>query len=96
MSCYICLDKESYKNPFCDIRICNCKGTNRIHATCYSNLRFNGIHSCSICKTTFRQDVKRTIVESDDYKNLTTKLYKNDQIEYINTRVSSIICCSIV
>lgn len=96
MSCYVCLDEETQRNPFCDIRICNCKGTNRIHKTCYSNIRFNGIHSCSICKSIFRQNVKKTLINSDDYKKVSTKIYNNDEIEYINTRVSSLICCSII
>lgn len=96
MYCYICLDEETSNNPFCDTRICNCKGTNRIHSICYSKLRFDGVQECSICKCTFRQNVKRTIVESDDYRKLTTTIYKNNEIEYINTRVSSIMCCTIV
>ena len=50
MYCYVCLDKEHPNNTFCDTKICNCKGTNRIHKICYSNLRFNGIKECSICK----------------------------------------------
>lgn len=96
MYCYVCLDKEYPNNTFCDTKICNCKGTNRIHKICYSNLRFNGLNECSICKCSYRQDVKRTVIESDDYRHLVTKTYKNDQLEEIEARVSSIICCNIV
>lgn len=96
MYCYICLDNETPKNTFCDIKICNCKGTNRIHKICYSNLRFNGTTHCGICKSIFNQDVKKTVIESDDYRHVVTKFYKNDEIEKINSSVSSIICCTVM
>jgi hypothetical protein len=96
MSCYLCLDKETLNNTFCDTNICNCKGSNRIHKICYSKLRFNGENICSICKSPYKQNVKRVIVESDNYMHTSTKIYINDKLQSIDANISSIICCNIM
>jgi len=94
--CYICLEEESKGNSFCDIRICDCKGTVRIHKICYSNIRFKGFNKCSICTAPFRQDVKKKVVVSNDYRRLTTMNYKNDTLESFESRSSTIVCCTIM
>jgi len=57
--CYICQDSGSEKNPFYNTDICNCKGSNRIHKSCFVKL-FSDI--CPICKIEF-QNVDKSHME---------------------------------
>jgi hypothetical protein len=70
--CYICQDSDSEKNPFYDTNICNCKGSNRIHKSCFVKL-----HSdiCPVCKAEF-QNVDRSHME---VVLILTKIEEKDQ-----------------
>jgi hypothetical protein len=50
MECYICLEKETSDNPFCE-NICSCKGY-KLHKSCFCELYEKQI--CSICKTVYK------------------------------------------
>jgi len=73
-TCYVCYEEESEKNPFCDMSICNCKGSNRIHKSCFPEL-FNQ-YVCTVCKTQFNnveelrskeQLILKDVVELDKF-----------------------------
>jgi len=59
LKCYICYGEETQDNLFCT-DICKCKGSNRIHRTCFQKLRNQEV--CSICKVVF-QNVSDLIVD---------------------------------
>jgi len=50
--CYVCYEEESEKNTFCDTNICGCKGSNRIHKSCFPELFNQNI--CSVCRKEFK------------------------------------------
>jgi hypothetical protein len=73
-TCYVCYGEESDKNLFCDTNICGCKGSNRIHKSCFPEL-FDQ-HSCTICKQNFvnvdnirfkEELILRDVVEIDKF-----------------------------
>lgn len=49
--CYICQNLEEEHNLFCKNDICKCKGSNRIHISCFRVLPDK--KTCSICKESF-------------------------------------------
>jgi antitoxin component YwqK of YwqJK toxin-antitoxin module len=52
-TCYICLGERIEEDPFMDPNPCACKGTIKLHKSCYSTLRGTS-ESCGICKTKYR------------------------------------------
>ena len=70
--CYICQDSETEKNHFYDTNICNCKGSNRIHKSCFVKL-YSDI--CPICKSEY-QNVDRSHME---VKLILTKIEEKDR-----------------
>lgn len=57
MECYICYEKESNNNKFCSNSICKCRGTTKIHISCFEKLKNEYGDTCSICKTKFKENV---------------------------------------
>jgi hypothetical protein len=63
MECYICYEKESSSNKFCDYLPCKCKGTNKIHFKCLEELKKKCGDTCTICKSKYgksKEPVKKT------------------------------------
>ncbi len=53
--CYICFEKQSEENTFVDPNPCNCKGTIKIHSTCFDIL-ISRNDICKICGKKFIQN----------------------------------------
>jgi hypothetical protein len=66
MECYICYDKEKQNDKFCSSSICKCRGTNKIHISCFEKLKREYGNTCTICKSNFRENV--AIRESVHYQ----------------------------
>ncbi len=52
-TCYLCLFEASEENTFIDPHPCNCKGSIRLHKSCFEEL-FKTSKSCGICKTIYK------------------------------------------
>ncbi len=52
-TCYICLGERIEEDPFMDPNPCACKGTIKLHKSCYNTLRGTS-ESCGICKKIYR------------------------------------------
>ncbi len=50
--CYICYETQSEENKFIDPNPCNCRGTIKIHNTCFDTLT-TSYDRCGICRTQF-------------------------------------------
>ncbi len=50
--CYICYEEQSEENKFVDPNPCNCRGTIKIHNTCFDTLT-KEYDTCGICKTKY-------------------------------------------
>ncbi len=50
--CYICFEEQSEENKFADPNPCNCRGTIKIHNTCFDTLT-KEYDTCGICKTKY-------------------------------------------
>jgi hypothetical protein len=57
MECYICYEKESIINKFCSTSICQCKGTTKIHISCFEKLKLQYGNTCTICKLKFKNNI---------------------------------------
>jgi hypothetical protein len=57
MECYICYDKEKSNDKFCSNSICKCRGTNKIHISCFEKLKREYGNTCSICKSKFKENI---------------------------------------
>jgi hypothetical protein len=78
MECYICYDKETKSNPFCNYQPCKCKGTNKIHESCFEKLRINCGNKCSICKSIYsnKNNINNNVtVNVKNYSTSTNTLY---------------------
>ncbi len=53
--CYICYEEQSEENKFANPNPCNCRGTIKIHTTCFDTLTAE-YDTCSICKTKYLQN----------------------------------------
>jgi hypothetical protein len=64
--CFVCQDESSVKNEFAPDNICECKGSNRIHKSCFNLLKNK--QECCICKTAYTININayRKRVESRD------------------------------
>jgi hypothetical protein len=64
--CYVCQDESSIQNEFAPDNICACKGSNRIHKSCFNLLKNK--QECCICKTAYTININayRKRVESQD------------------------------
>jgi antitoxin component YwqK of YwqJK toxin-antitoxin module len=51
-TCYVCSDQETKNNKFIDAKVCLCKGTIKMHWTCYYELLKQSA-KCSICNITY-------------------------------------------
>jgi hypothetical protein len=74
MECYICYEKEKSNDKFCSNSICKCKGTNKIHVSCFEKLKQNYGDTCSICKTKFKNNV--VITQEHEYN-----VYQNQSFD---------------
>ena len=66
MECYICYEKEKQNDKFCSMNICQCKGTTKIHISCFEKLKREFGDTCTICKSKFKENVNQ------EYKNPNT------------------------
>jgi hypothetical protein len=57
MECYICYDKEKQNDKFCSTSICKCRGTNKIHVSCFEKLKREYGNTCTICKSKFKENI---------------------------------------
>lgn len=64
--CFLCQDEATENNEFAPDDICACKGSNRIHKSCFNLLKDKQI--CCVCKTnyTINQNAYRKKVEIKD------------------------------
>jgi hypothetical protein len=53
--CYICYEEQTEENSFVDLNPCNCRGTIKIHNTCFDTLT-KEYDTCGICRTKFLQN----------------------------------------
>ena len=77
MSCYICLQDETKKNPFCKTLVCKCKGTNKIHQSCFEEVKTKCGNRCTICNSLYKI-TKNSITTYDDYEFI-EKEFKSGQ-----------------
>ena len=49
--CFLCQDESSVENTFAPDDVCACKGSNRIHKSCFNLLKNK--QECCICKTAY-------------------------------------------
>ena len=69
-TCYICLGEETDDDKMIHENPCNCKGSIKIHWSCFSELWHNGSKlSCGICKSQFIFKPGLESVESTGEKN---------------------------
>jgi hypothetical protein len=54
-TCYLCYEEQLEENKFLDPNPCNCRGTIKIHNTCFNTLT-TIYDSCCICMTKFPQN----------------------------------------
>jgi hypothetical protein len=52
-TCYICYEEQSEENKFANPNPCNCRGTIKIHRTCFGILTEQH-DTCGVCMTKFR------------------------------------------
>jgi antitoxin component YwqK of YwqJK toxin-antitoxin module len=72
MECYVCYQEENHDNKFVKEDICKCKGSNRIHVSCFQKLLNQ--NKCSICNSYFEnleevceyENGLRVIIELDN------------------------------
>ncbi len=57
MDCYICYEKEKQNDKFCSMNICQCKGTTKIHISCFEKLKREFGETCTICKSKFKENI---------------------------------------
>lgn len=60
MECYVCYEQESPNNKFLFSTPCQCKGSLKIHTSCFKLLIEKSGNTCSICKSKY----KNTDIES--------------------------------
>ena len=65
MNCYICLQDESKDNPFCKSLVCKCKGTNKIHESCFEEVKTKCGNRCTICNSLYKITSKPSISYED-------------------------------
>ncbi len=65
--CFLCQDESSIQNEFAPEDICACKGSNRIHKSCFNLLKNK--QECCICKTAYTININayRKRVESREF-----------------------------
>jgi antitoxin component YwqK of YwqJK toxin-antitoxin module len=65
--CFLCQDESSNENEFAQENICACKGSNRIHKSCFNLLKDK--QKCCICKNdyTINANAYRKRVESQEF-----------------------------
>jgi hypothetical protein len=86
MECYICYDKEKQNDKFCSNSICKCRGTNKIHVSCFEKLKREYGNTCTICKSKFKENI--VIREPVYYQQGTNSEHflvdnKEDNYEYL-------------
>ncbi len=54
-TCYICFEEQTEGSKFADPNPCNCRGTIKIHITCFDTLTTT-YDKCRICKTKYLQN----------------------------------------
>jgi hypothetical protein len=86
MECYICYDKEKQNDKFCSNSICKCRGTNKIHISCFEKLKREYGNTCTICKSKFKENI--VVREPIHYQQRTNPEHflvgnKEDSYEYL-------------
>lgn len=85
-TCYICLDVASETNLFMEPNPCNCRGTIKIHQTCYDEMQVYS-QSCGIC-TSLRNGTFRTYWPNGRLRtenNYVDELFHGPQKYYLET-----------
>jgi hypothetical protein len=103
MDCYVCYEKETKSNKFCDYAPCKCKGTNKIHINCLEELKQKCGNKCTVCKSIFREknnivpfQPKIDIIESrlPITRSNTIDLYRSETVtpnRFENIRTNQIV-----
>ena len=72
--CYLCQEESSESNEFAPENICECKGSNRIHKSCFNLLKDKQV--CCICKTSYNINAntyRKKIESKDSYGNIISR-----------------------
>jgi len=64
MECYICYDKETRSNKFCNYQPCKCSGTNKIHEKCLEEVKDKCGNICSVCKFPFKESKNSSVIQN--------------------------------
>ncbi len=64
--CYICYEEQSEENRFVDPNPCNCRGTIKIHVTCFDTLTTT-YDTCGVCKTKYLQNGYKKYYDPDGH-----------------------------
>jgi len=74
--CYICCDVASDEAPFMDPNPCTCRGSIKMHWSCFAEYRRQS-GRCGACKTAFSMQVNATgsliLIEEDTHTYINTK-----------------------
>ena len=78
--CYICFDKNQTDKPLMECNPCSCKGTIKIHWSCFADCR-KLYRKCGACLQPFTMQVttKDTLIVNGDDKQTYYSLRKNDR-----------------
>jgi len=85
MECYICYDKETNSNKFCNYQPCKCKGSIAIHESCLEKLINHCNNRCTICNSIFKRNTssKLNIKTNDISLTYYQKQILNIEFNYI-------------
>jgi hypothetical protein len=72
--CFVCQDEATENNEFAPDNICNCKGSIRIHKSCFNILKDK--EKCCICKTSYNIN-PNTYRKRVDSKELVEEIWVN-------------------
>ena len=66
-ACYVCLQEATEENPFMDPHPCYCRGSIKLHQTCYKELE-TATDNCGICKKQWNKNGTYTTYYSNANK----------------------------
>lgn len=69
MECYVCYETATSSNPFFSTNPCQCKGTVRLHKSCFEKLRQTCGETCGICKSKYKNTDNRSSPRRQESKN---------------------------
>lgn len=78
-NCYVCFDQETKDNKYMNVKACLCKGTIKVHWSCYLEL-LNISKKCSICNLKYQLDIDVTRTDDNNSKEVPSHI-----LQYLNS-----------